>query len=71
MTSTGADLQAFARLIESLTPWLDQVVIIGGLGAPPASSSSRRADPELCSSYDARRRCRATDRVEGERPGHL
>jgi hypothetical protein len=30
MTSTGADLQAFARLIESLTPWLDQVVIIGG-----------------------------------------
>jgi hypothetical protein len=30
MTSTGADLQAFARLIEALTPWLDQVVIIGG-----------------------------------------
>jgi len=30
MTSTGADLQAFARLIESLTPWLDQMVIIGG-----------------------------------------
>jgi hypothetical protein len=30
MTSTEADLQAFARLIESLTPWLDQVVIIGG-----------------------------------------
>ena len=30
MTSTGADLQAFALLIESLTPWLDQVVIIGG-----------------------------------------
>jgi len=30
MTSTGADFQAFARLIESLTPWLDQVVIIGG-----------------------------------------
>ena len=30
MTSTGTDLQAFARLIESLTPWLDQVVIIGG-----------------------------------------
>jgi hypothetical protein len=30
MTSTGADLRAFARLIESLTPWLDQVVIIGG-----------------------------------------
>jgi hypothetical protein len=27
MTLTGADLQAFARLIESLTPWLDQVVI--------------------------------------------
>jgi hypothetical protein len=30
MTSTGPDLRAFARLIESLTPWLDQVVIIGG-----------------------------------------
>jgi hypothetical protein len=28
MTSTGADLQAFARLIEARTPWLDQVVII-------------------------------------------
>src|SRR5271156_6785165 len=41
------------------------------LGAPAASHSSRRADIGLCSSYDARRRCRAPDRVEGERPGHL
>ncbi len=42
-----------------------------GLGAPPASSSSRRADTGLCSSYDTRRRCRAADRVAGGRPGNL
>lgn len=30
MTSFSADFENFGRLIEALTPWLDQVVIIGG-----------------------------------------
>ena len=30
MTNSGTDLANFARLIESIEPWLDQVVIIGG-----------------------------------------
>ena len=30
MTSVQPDLEAFARLVESLTPWSDQAVIIGG-----------------------------------------
>jgi hypothetical protein len=30
MTSAQPDLEAFARLVESLTPWSDQAVIIGG-----------------------------------------
>jgi hypothetical protein len=30
VTSSGADFENFGRRIEALTPWLDQVVIIGG-----------------------------------------
>ena len=30
MTITNPDLKTFGRLVDSLTPWLDQVVIIGG-----------------------------------------
>jgi len=30
VTNKDSDLEAFARLVRSLTPWLDQVVVIGG-----------------------------------------
>jgi hypothetical protein len=30
VTNSDPDLEAFARLVRSLTPWLDQVVVIGG-----------------------------------------
>jgi hypothetical protein len=30
VTNSGTDLANFARLIDSIEPWLDQVVIIGG-----------------------------------------
>jgi len=30
MTTTGSDIEAFTRLVESLRPWLDQVVFVGG-----------------------------------------
>jgi hypothetical protein len=30
VTSSGADFENFGLLVEALTPWLDQVVIIGG-----------------------------------------
>jgi hypothetical protein len=30
VTITNPDLEAFGRLVDSLTPWLDQIVIIGG-----------------------------------------
>jgi hypothetical protein len=30
VTITNPDLEAFGRLVDSLTHWLDQVVIIGG-----------------------------------------
>lgn len=28
MTNADSDLEAFARLVRSLTPWLDQVVVL-------------------------------------------
>jgi hypothetical protein len=30
MTATGSDVEAFTRLVQSLRPWLDQVVFVGG-----------------------------------------
>ena len=30
MTIIAPDLEDFGRLVDALTPWLDQVVIIGG-----------------------------------------
>jgi hypothetical protein len=38
--NANPEFASLARLVESLTPWLDQVVIIGGVGAPPTPIAS-------------------------------
>jgi hypothetical protein len=44
MTSVQPDLEAFARLVDSLTPWNDQAVIIGGWAHGTASVGAAGPD---------------------------
>lgn len=44
------DLAAFAKLVETLSPWTHQLVFVGGMGSPAVSTASGSHDACLSTS---------------------
>ncbi len=48
----ATDIAGFSRLITALDPWLERMVIVGGLGPPVVPPASRRAEARLRATDD-------------------